>query len=130
MKHSYGRRTKSKSAAVRTSQPPAIPESADSTQSQKADKEASGSDEEVPGEFFDLLVRVFGDIPLPHSSLTPPPHLRSCTQEYAKNLVYSEEPNYEQLRASFRSLAERKGIAADAKWDWEGICQDRGLGCT
>jgi len=136
MKDSYGRRTlsRSKSAAVRTSQPPAIPESADSTQSQKADKEASGSDEEVPGEFFDLLVRVHSSSLMtflfPHSSLTPPPHLRSCTQEYAKTLVYSAEPNYEQLRASFRSLAERKGIAADAKWDWEGICQDRGLGCT
>ena len=73
MKHSYGRRTKSKSAAVRTSQTPTIPESADSIQSQKADKEASSSDEEVPGEFFDLLVRDHSSSLVTHSSF--PTHL-------------------------------------------------------
>jgi hypothetical protein len=62
------------------------------------------------------------DSPLPNSP-------QRLSQDYAQKLQFADEPDYEHLRASFRRLAERKGIALDAKWDWDGFsfCQDRGL---
>jgi hypothetical protein len=37
---------------------------------------------------------------------------------YARNLEFTQTPDYEMLRQLFRDLMRREGWAEDNKWDW------------